>query len=256
MVDVKGRWAFITGAARGIGRGAAVFMAEHGCNLILQARTKENCAAVLEEVRTLGVEAYAVGAEFSDLSQVEKMLAEIDALGKPVDIVLNNAGIQIAYRSEYLKTPASDYEESFRINTIAPMMIVYHFLPLMEKRGFGRIVNTTSGIRLEPEQAGYSASKAALDKVTMDLAAKYEGTDICINITDPGWCRTDLGGPHAPNAPESSLPGVVVGAFIDDKRSGRDLSAGNFYGMTLEEAVAKAEAGFPVYTGSIGYVSP
>ena len=61
------------------------------------------------------------------------------------------------------------------------MMIVYHFLPDMENRGFGRIVNTTSGIRLEPEQAGYSASKAALDKVTMDLAAKYEGTDIWLN---------------------------------------------------------------------------
>ena len=48
------------------------------------------------------------------------------------------------------------------------MMIVYHFLPKMQEYGFGRIVNTTSGIRLEPEQAGYSASKAALDKVTMD----------------------------------------------------------------------------------------
>ena len=252
MVDVKGRWAFITGAARGIGYGAALFMAKKGCNLILQGRTKEHCDKVLEEVKALGVEAYAVGAEFSDLSQVEKMLGEIDALGVDVDIVLNNAGIQIAYRNEYLKTPASDYEESFKINTIAPMMIVYHFLPLMEKRGFGRIVNTTSGIRLEPEQAGYSASKAALDKVTMDLASKYNGTDVCINITDPGWCRTDLGGNHAPNAPESSLPGVVVGAFIDDKKSGRDFAAGNFHGLTLEEAVRLAEADFPTYTGSIG----
>ncbi|MBR6102234.1 MAG: SDR family oxidoreductase [Ruminococcus sp.] len=252
MIDVKGRWAFITGAARGIGHGAALFMAERGCNLILQGRTKEHCEKVLAEVKALGVEAYAVGAEFSDLSQVEAMLSEIDSLGVDVDIVLNNAGIQIAYRTEYLKTPASDYEQSFKINTIAPMMIVYHFLPKMEQRGFGRIVNTTSGIRLEPEQAGYSASKAALDKVTMDLASKYDGTDICINITDPGWCRTDLGGSHAPNAPESSLPGVVVGAFIDDKGSGRDFAAGYFHGMTLEEAVAKAENGFPKYTGSIG----
>ena len=252
MVDVKGRWALITGAARGIGYRAAKFMAERGCNLILQARKADNCGKVLDEVKALGVEAYAVGAEFSDLSQVEKMLAEIDTLGKPVDIVLNNAGIQVAYRSEYLKTPAEDYEKSFLINTIAPMMIVYHFLPKMKERGFGRIVNTTSGIRLEPEQAGYSASKAALDKVTMDLASKFDGTDICINITDPGWCRTDLGGQHAPNAPESSLPGVVVGAFIDDKRSGRNFAAGNFYGMSLEQAVEHAEKNIPMYTGSVG----
>lgn len=253
MVDVKGKWAFITGAARGIGYGAAKFMAERGCNLILHGRTPEHCAKVLDEIKELGVEAYAVGAEFSDLSQVEKMLANIDALGKQVDIVLNNAGIQVAYRAEYLKTPAEDYEKSFLINTIAPMMIVYHFLPKMLERGFGRIVNTTSGIRLEPEQAGYSASKAALDKVTMDLASKVTGTDVCINITDPGWCRTDLGGQHAPNAPESSLPGVVVGAFVDDKKSGRNFGAGNFYGMTLEQAVEYAEKNIPIYTGSIGF---
>ena len=58
------------------------------------------------------------------------------------------------------------------------MMICYHFLPAMEKRGFGRIVNTTSGIDLEPEQAGYSGAKAALNKVTRDLGLKYQGTDI------------------------------------------------------------------------------
>lgn len=252
MIDVKGRWAFITGAARGIGYGAALFMAERGCNLVVQARRSENCGKVVAEARALGVKAYAVGAEFSDISQVERMLLEIDSLGVPIDIVLNNAGVQVAYRTDYLKTPAGDYEQSFKINTIAPMMITYHFVEKMAERGFGRIVNTTSGIRLEPEQAGYSASKAALDKVTMDLASKYNGTDICINITDPGWCRTDLGGPNAPNAPESSLPGVVVGAFIDDRRSGRNFAAGYFHGMTLEEAVKKAEAEIPVYTGSIG----
>lgn len=252
MVDVKGRWAFVTGAARGIGYRAALFMAERGCNLIVHGRTPEHCEKIVADAKALGVQAYAVGAEFSDIAQVEKMLADIDALGVTVDIVLNNAGIQVAYRTEYLDTPAKDYEDSFKINTIAPMMITYHFLAKMGKTGFGRIVNTTSGIRLEPEQAGYSASKAALDKVTMDLASKYNGTDICINITDPGWCRTDLGGPHAPNDPDSALPGVVVGAFIDDKKSGRNFAAGNFYGMTIEEAVRKAESDIPVYTGSIG----
>lgn len=252
MVNVKGKLALITGASRGIGYGAALFMAKQGCDLILHGRAAINCKKVVEEARSLGVKAYAVGAELSDKEQVEKMLAEIDSLGADVDIVLNNAGVQVAYRNEYLKTPAQDYEDSFMINTIAPMMITYHFVEKMQARGFGRIVNTTSGIRLEPEQAGYSASKAALDKVTMDLASKLNGTDVCINLADPGWCRTDLGGPNAPNAPESSLPGVVVGAFIDDKRSGRNFAASDFYGLTLEEAVKKAETEIPIYTGSIG----
>ena len=65
-----------------------------------------------------------------------------------------------------------------------------------------------------------------------------------INLTDPGWCRTDLGGPHAPNAPESAIPGIVVGAFVDDKKSGRYLNAPHFTSMTLEDAVKKAEAEF------------
>ncbi len=244
MVNVKGKWALITGASRGIGYLTARMMAEKGANLILHGRTAEHCERVLEEVRALGAEAYAVGAELSDLGQVQSMLDEIDAKGTQVDIVLNNAGMQIAYRTEYFKTPVEDYTESFKINTIAPAMICYHFMPKMIERGFGRIVNTTSGIALEPEQAGYSASKAALDKITIDLGSKVEGTDVMINLTDPGWCRTDLGGPHAPNTPESAIPGIAVGAFVDDKKSGRYLNAPYFTGMTLEDAVAKAEREF------------
>ena len=244
MVDVKGRWALITGASRGIGYLTALFMAEQGCNLILHSRKAEHAKKVYDEVKEKGVDAYVVSAELSDLTEVDEMLKEIDALGVRVDIVLNNAGLQIAYRTEYFETPVSDYTESFKINTIAPAMICYHFMPKMIENGFGRILNTTSGIRLEPQQAGYSASKAALDKITIDLGSTVEGTDVMINLTDPGWCRTDLGGPHAPNAPESAIPGIVVGAFVDDKKSGRFLGAQYFTGMTLEEAVAKAENEF------------
>jgi len=244
MVNVKGKWALITGASRGIGYLSALFMAEQGCNLVLHSRSKEHCAKVLEEVKAKGVEAYTVEAELTDLAQVEKMLADIDAKGTPISIVLNNAGLQIAYRVDYLNTPVSDYTESFKINTIAPAMICYHFLPRMIENGFGRILNTTSGIRLDPHQAGYSASKAALDKITVDLGHTVNGTDVMINLTDPGWCRTDLGGPNAPNAPESAIPGIVVGAFLDDKKSGRFLGAQVFAGMTLEEAVKYAEEHF------------
>lgn len=244
MVDVKGRWALITGASRGIGYLTAIMMAERGCNLILHSRTLAHCEKVLAQVKSMGVEAFAVQAELSDLDSVQSMLDQIDRSGVRVDIVLNNAGMQIAYRTDYFQTPASDLTESFAMNTVAPIMICYHFLPKMIAHGFGRIVNTTSGIRLEPEQAGYSASKAALDKLTIDLGSRLEGSNVLINLTDPGWCRTDLGGPHAPNAPESAIPGIAVGAFVDDGKSGRYLNAPYFTGLTLEEAVAKAEAEF------------
>ena len=244
MYQVKGRWALITGAARGIGYLTAKFMAEQGCNLILHSRDLSHTEKVLEETRAMGVEALAVEADLNDPEALMRMLREIDGYGMDVDIVLNNAGLQIAYRTDYFSTPVEDYEISFRVNTIAPAMICYHFLPKMIKKGTGRILNTTSGIALDVCQAGYSASKAALDKITIDLGSKVEGTDVLINLTDPGWCRTDLGGPHAPNAPESAIPGIVVGVFVGDGKSGRYLGAQHFTGLSLKEAVRKAEAEF------------
>ena len=242
MVDVKGRWALITGASRGIGYQTAIFMAKQGCNLILHSRNLENTKKVEAEVRALGVEAYSVQAELANHEEVLAMLNEIEAKKTPVDIIFNNAAVQIAYRTDYWNTPIEDFEMSFRINFISITTICNRLIPKMIERGFGRVINTTSGIKNEPEQAGYAASKAALDKFTKDLASRLEGTNIMINITDPNWCRTDLGGQQAPNTVESAIPGVAVGAFVDDKKSGRFFHASNFYGLSLEEALKKAES--------------
>ncbi len=240
MLNLNEKWALITGASRGIGRLAAEALADRGCNLILLSRDTAHTSP-LAEALSQKVQTRQIACELSDPESVSRAIAQIDALEIPVDILLNNAGVQVAYRTDYYETPVSDYVTSFQINTIAPMMLCYHFIPKMIARGFGRVVNTTSGIRLEPEQAGYSASKAALDKVTVDLGSKLGTTGVAINLTDPGWCRTDLGGPHAPNAPESAIPGVIVGAFIEQPISGRLFAAPRFHGMTLEEAVEYAE---------------
>jgi short-subunit dehydrogenase len=242
MTNIKNKWALITGASRGIGYLSAIFMAEQGCNLVLHSRELSHTEKVFNEVKALGVDAYRVAAELGDLAQVSAMLDEIEAKGTQIDILLNNAAVQIAYRTEYFTTPAEDFTKSFVINTTAPAMICYRLLPKMIERGFGRIVNTTSGIKDEPQQAGYSASKAALDKFTLDLCTVVQGTDVIISLTDPGWCRTDLGGPNAFHAPESAIPGVVVGAFVNDGKSGRRFGGQDFAGLSLEDAVVKAES--------------
>jgi len=239
MLDLKGKWVLVTGASRGLGRLASKKMAEQGCNLILQSRNIEHTASLEEELKELGAQVHSFAADLNDIPSVLKMLEEIDALGVDVDIVLNNAGLQIAYRTDYYQTPENDFTVSFNVNTIAPAMICYHFLPKMVSRGFGRIVNTTSGIDKEPEQAGYSAAKAALDKITKDMATRLGGTGVAMNLVDPGWCRTDLGGPNAPNAPESAIPGVVIGALTEEKVNGVILRAQDYCGMELEAAVEK-----------------
>lgn len=241
MINVKNKWALITGASRGLGRLVAIAMAEQGCNLVLHSRNTEHCQKVLDEVKKYGVEAYTVGAELDDMSQVEKMLAEIDSKGTQIDILFNNAGLQTTYRSGIFDTPVSEFETSFRINTIAPMMICYHFLPKMIEHGFGRIINTSSDINHEPQQAPYSASKAALDKITRDLAYHYRDSGVIISLANPAWCKTDMGGENAYHEPETAIPGLLVGAFVDDGISGRYFNAQDFSGMTLADAIAKAE---------------
>jgi short-subunit dehydrogenase len=138
MLDVKEKWCFITGASRGVGRQIALCMAERGAHLILHSRSVSHTEKVMDEVSKFGIEAIAIEAELSKPDDVETLLQKIDKTGKVIDIVFNDAGVQIAYRNDYYQTPVEDFTQSFLINTIAPAMICYHFLPKMTARGFGR----------------------------------------------------------------------------------------------------------------------
>ena len=77
MFNVEGKWALVTGASRGIGYLAALYLADKGCNIIAHARKKENCEKVIEEIKKHGVKVYAVDAELSDVDEVNKMCKEI-----------------------------------------------------------------------------------------------------------------------------------------------------------------------------------
>jgi len=127
MINVKGKWALITGASRGLGYQAALFMAREGCNLILHSRNIEHSKKIEEEVKALGVKVVLVEAEMSEDSSLRAMLASIDQMEMNVDFVFNNAAVQIAYRNDYFKTPIEDFSVSFSINVTAVATICYHF---------------------------------------------------------------------------------------------------------------------------------
>jgi len=239
MTDIKSRWAFITGASRGIGRLSALFLADRGCNLILHARKAEHLNDIRREAQVRGVSVHCVSAELADCGQVLEMLKQIDALDVRVDIVMNSAGLQSDWHPDIFSTPYQEYDNRFRVNCTSPALICNHFLPKMIKIGFGRVLNTTSGIANQPELEPYSASKGALDKYTRDVASRLGGTGVTLNLVDPGWCRTDLGGPDAPNSAESTMPGYVLGIFAGDNINGRLIGAQDYTGMTLEQALAK-----------------
>ena len=240
MVNVQGKYALITGASRGVGKQIALCMADLGCNLILHSRDLSHTKELKAELEKKGIKVFAVQAELAKSDQVQAMLKEIDSLVPQVDIVFNNAAIMTEYTSEYWKVPAEDYRLSFEVNVIAIIDICQHYAPKMIANGFGRLINTTSGISKEPELAAYSASKAALTKYVQDVAPRLDGTGVTMNLLDPGWLRTDLGGPDAPNSVESSIPGAVLPALLDNGVNGAWYTAQYYVGMTIQAAVEKA----------------
>ncbi|MBK8802819.1 MAG: SDR family oxidoreductase [Fibrobacteres bacterium] len=108
----------------------------------------------------------------------------------------------------------SDWTTVFQINVFALVRLTARIVPQMVERGWGRVVHVTSGIDKTWRLAACGASKWAVDKFTDDNAAELAGTGVIVSRLDPGWLRTDLGGPNADNAPESVLPGAMVPVML------------------------------------------
>lgn len=223
----------VTGASRGIGRQVSLALADQGCNVVLHSRDLSNTAALAAEVASKGVEVRQVEAELASTDDVSAMLKELLLNGPPIDILYNNAAIMTSYYSDWLSVPADDLRLSFEVNVTALIQICHTLIPGMVSRGWGRIINVTSGIADQPELIAYAVSKAAVDKFVYDTVGKLEGTGVLMNLLDPGWLRTDLGGPNAPNSVESVIPGALVPALINDGTAGKLFRAQDYAGTEL-----------------------
>jgi NAD(P)-dependent dehydrogenase (short-subunit alcohol dehydrogenase family) len=228
MENLKGKWALVTGASRGIGRTVAIGLAQKGCNIVLHARSKAHADATLQEVRNLGVEAFSIGADLGDSQQLDAMINEIIEQIGGVDILYNNAAIMNPQKEVY-EIPMQDWQTVFSVNVFAPVRLCAAFIPIMKERGYGRVVNVSSGIEKTPKLAPYAASKWAIDKLTDDLAADLKGTNVLVNAMDPGWIKTDMGGEHADHEIDTVLPGMLVPVlFPKGGPSGRKIQAQDY----------------------------
>jgi NAD(P)-dependent dehydrogenase (short-subunit alcohol dehydrogenase family) len=240
MTSLLGKWSLVTGASRGVGSHLSEGLAKLGSNVILHSRELSHTQALATRIGRHGVNVVTVSGELSDQAQVDAMLdAALKQAGR-IDILYNNAAIMTPWKENPWDIPAEDFRASFEVNVISLARICYRLVPPMLARKWGRVINLTSGIMNEPNLTAYAISKAAVDKFVRDFVPRLAGTGVNMNLLDPGWLRTDLGGPRAPNDPSTVLPGALVPALLDNGESGRFFRAQDYAGLSLEQALEKA----------------
>lgn len=215
VTSLAGRWALVTGSSRGIGRQVAVGLAQFDCNVVIHGRRRANTGETLELLAGYPVETAVVAGELSTEAGIRAVVRAVEKHPGGIDILYNNAAVQSEWESVW-EIERATWQSVFDVNIHALVALTNAFAPGMLERGYGRIINVSSGIKDVPSLAPYGVSKAAVDKYTDDLAAELRGTNVLVSTLDPGWLRTDMGGPHADHDVTTVLPGALVPALLDD----------------------------------------
>lgn len=193
--QANGKAALVTGASRGIGRAIAIGLAQAGFDLVLNDIQRQ--AGELDDVRrdieSMGRKAYVAIADVSKKAEVVEMVKNAIAAAGHIDAVVNNAGILISSPVETLDE--SVWDAVLDVNAKGAFLVIQALLPHMKARKYGRIVNIASigGKHGAPEQAHYSASKAAIMGFTRVLAQEIGGDGITANCLCPGIIVTEMG---------------------------------------------------------------
>jgi 3-hydroxybutyrate dehydrogenase len=179
----------ITGAASGIGAGLATELARAGHHIIVSDLQLADCQAVAAGIRDGGGSADAVALDVTSESSVAAALA---SFGRPVEVLVNDAGLQhVAPLEEFLMTR---WDYLIQVMLIGSARLTRALLPGMRERGFGRIVNIGSihSLVASPNKSAYVAAKHGLLGLTKTIALETAGSDITINTICPSYVKTPL----------------------------------------------------------------
>jgi 3-oxoacyl-[acyl-carrier protein] reductase len=189
------RTVLVTGASRGIGAAIARGLAARGYAIGLNdlPAQAETLATLAEEIRATGTRAETFLADVSSKAEVEAMAAAFLGAFEQADALVNNAGVLIAGEMDGL--PEAHWDNVMDVNAKGAFLVTQAFLPAMKARGYGRIVNIASigGKHGAPQQAHYSASKAAVMGFTRVLAQEVGPLGITANCVCPGIILTEMG---------------------------------------------------------------
>jgi NADP-dependent 3-hydroxy acid dehydrogenase YdfG len=189
---LKNKVAVVTGAGRGIGKAVARTLAQSGCRVILAARTQDQLEEVRSEIQSEGGEALSLATDLTRDEEIHRLVGEsVQAYGS-VDILINNAGW--GKRSSVVRAQVADWDQTFRLNLRAPMLLAKLLLPAMIAKGEGAVINigSVSGKTGEANGAAYAASKFGLIGFTQSLYEEVREDGIKVAVILPGFVDTPM----------------------------------------------------------------
>jgi NAD(P)-dependent dehydrogenase (short-subunit alcohol dehydrogenase family) len=215
------RTALITGGNRGIGLEACRQLARAGMNVVLAARDPQRGEEAAQELRGEGLDVMVERLDVADSQSVKDCARRLAEAGTEVNVLVNNAGV---YPTEgVLSVSEETFEMALEVNTLGPFRTCQAFVPTMVQRGYGRVVNVSSGGGSFGEGLGpaaYAVSKAALNALTVKVAQAVRG-NVKMNAMCPGWVRTEMGGSGAPRSPEEAVDTLLwLASLVEDGPNG------------------------------------
>ena len=242
-VDLHGRVALVTGGGRGVGRLLARTLAEAGAAVALIARSSDELATTVEQIRDVGAIAAAATADVTDESAVRAALAQLRAQLGPVDILINNAGINGPMGVMWETEPA-EWWRTLEVNLGGAFVLSQMLLPEMIAAGRGRIINITSnaGVYRWPLVSAYVTSKAALIKLTETLAAETDRHGVSVFSVDPGLLPIGLSDAALASTAQPDTPeGRVFGWIRGQLKTGRGADPDRAAQLILELASGRGD---------------
>ena len=213
-----GRIALITGASRGIGRGAAKALAAEGAHVILVARTVGGLEELDDEIRAAGGSATLVPLDLKDFPAIDRLGATIFERWGRLDALLGNAGV-LGTLTPLAQLNPKTFAECLDVNVTANFRLIRSMDPLLRCSDAGRALFVTSGVarHYRAYWGGYAMSKAALEAIVLTYAAECENTTVAANLLNPGPLRTRMRQKAMPGEePDSLDPPEVVAPLILD----------------------------------------
>lgn len=206
-VDLSGKVALITGAARGIGKAIAVAFADNGAKVVIADIDIDEAQKTAKEI---GPQAVAVKVDLVDPASIEKLFDEAEAAcGATIDILANNAGAQLTLEPVE-NMPLDIWNKVFALNLTSAMLCCKRVIPGMKKNGWGRIINTSSISSLSgggPGGTSYASSKGAMSTLTRGLAKEVGKDGITVNAIAPGVILTRI---HEEFSTKESLASLLT----------------------------------------------